>query len=42
MACHNEVASGRDDPPNNKDPLDSVFSLRVSAYPPRNAPPEPR
>jgi hypothetical protein len=33
MACHNKVASGRDDPPNNKDPLDYVFSLRVSAYP---------
>jgi hypothetical protein len=42
MACHNRVASGRDDPPNNKDPLDYVLSLRASAYPPRNARPEPR
>jgi hypothetical protein len=35
MACHNKVASGA--APNNKDPLDFVFSLRVNAYPSRSA-----
>jgi hypothetical protein len=42
MACHNRVASGRDDPPNNKDPFDYVLSLRTSAYPPRDAQPGPQ
>jgi hypothetical protein len=36
MACHNQVASGKRPP--NKDPrLDFVFSLRINAYPSRDA-----